>query len=92
LSGHLKRETSSSKTFGISLSSPHVRYREFDCWIPDSVVRMLLERLSAQGDGLSFLIADVHEVFAEVLRMYLERTPAKAGASAKIFNYFRVAR
>lgn len=93
LSGYLKRGTSSSKTFGISLSSPHVRYRELDyTWVRDGVVRMLMERPSPHGDGLRFLIADVHEMFAEALRVYLARTPAEAGASAKIFNYFRVAR
>jgi hypothetical protein len=31
-------------------------------------------------------------MFAEALQVYLEMTPAEAGASAKIFNYFRVAR
>jgi hypothetical protein len=51
-----------------------------------------MECLSIHGDGPRFLIADVHEMFAEALRVYLEKTPAEAGASAKVFNYFRVAR
>jgi hypothetical protein len=51
-----------------------------------------MEYLSAHGDGQRFQIADVHEMFAEALRVYLEKAPSEAGASAKVFNYFRVAR
>jgi len=38
-----------------------------------------MERLSAQGIGPRFLIADDHVMFAEALRMYLEKTYAVVG-------------
>jgi hypothetical protein len=35
-----------------------------------------MEYLSARRAGLCFQIADFHEMFAEALRVYLEKTPA----------------
>jgi DNA-binding NarL/FixJ family response regulator len=40
-----------------------------------------MERVSVHGDGPHFLIADDHEMFAEALRVYLEKTYFVAGVA-----------